>query len=73
LTSETFGIRKRGKLQVGHFADIIVFRPEEVIDHADFEQPDQLAEGMQWIILNGQLVLAEGKYLETLAGRALRR
>ncbi len=73
LTAETFGIRKRGKLAVGHFADIIVFRPEEVIDHADFEQPDRLAEGMQWIVLNGQLVLAEGKYLETLAGRALRR
>jgi len=73
LTAETFGVRDRGKILEGYKADIIVFKPEEVKDNADFIQPDLLAEGMYWIVLNGALVVEKGAYQGQLAGQVVRR
>ena len=72
LTAHTFHLQKRGLLQEGFFADIIVFKPEEVKDNATFENPTEIAEGMHWVIVNGQLAIKEGIFTEKLAGKILR-
>lgn len=73
LTAETFGIPRRGKLQPGYFADLLVFKPEELRDNANFTEPDLLSSGMHYIILNGQIAVAEGEVLKRKAGRVVRR
>lgn len=73
LTAETFRIPERGLLRVGYFADIIVFDPKTVADRATYEQPEMLAEGMKFVIVNGKISVEEGKYTGMLAGRALRK
>ena len=66
------GLRQRGLLQEGFFADITVFDPQRVIDKATFEAPNQYAEGISYVITNGQLSVDDGKRTSALAGRALR-
>jgi N-acyl-D-aspartate/D-glutamate deacylase len=73
LTAETFRIPERGLVREGYFADVIVFDPKTVTDRATYEQPELLAEGMRFVIVNGQLAVAAGKFTGTLAGRALRK
>ncbi len=73
LTAETFGIPERGRLRVGYFADVIVFDPKTVADRANYEQPETLAAGMKYVVVNGKIAVEEGKYTEILAGRALRK
>ncbi len=73
LTAETFRIPERGHLRVGYFADVIVFDPKTVADRATYEQPETLATGMKYVVVNGKLAVDEGKYTGNLAGRALRK
>jgi N-acyl-D-aspartate/D-glutamate deacylase len=73
LTAETFRVPERGLIREGYFADVIVFDPNRVTDRATYEQPELLSEGMHFVIVNGQLAVADGKFTGTLAGRALRK
>ena len=73
LTAETFRIPERGLIREGYFADVIVFDPNTVTDRATYDQPELLSEGMRFVIVNGQLAVADGKFTGTLAGRALRK
>ena len=73
LTASTFGIQKRGEIKAGYYADILIFKPEELKDNATFEIPNQLSEGMKWIIINGKLVVENGIYNKKLVGRSIRR
>ncbi len=73
LTAETFRIPERGRLKVGYFADIIVFDPQTVRDLATYQQPEMLATGMKYVVVNGKIAVDGGKYNGTLAGRALRK
>ncbi len=70
--AETFNITQRGKIEVGYFADIIVFKPEEVLDKATYQEPKKLAEGMHYVLVNGKIVVEQGEFKGTLAGKALR-
>ena len=73
LTAETFRIPERGLIREGYFADVIVFDPKLVTDRATYEEPELLSEGMRFVIVNGQVAVADGKFTGTLAGRALRK
>ena len=73
LTAQTFRIPERGLIREGYFADVIIFDPKTVADRATYEQPELLSEGMRFVIVNGQLAVAGGKFTGTLAGRALRK
>lgn len=66
------GIRDRGLLQEGLFADIAVFNPDTVIDHATFEDPNQLSTGVQDVFVNGVAVVKDGKVTGATPGVALR-
>jgi N-acyl-D-aspartate/D-glutamate deacylase len=73
LTAETFRIPERGLLKAGYFADIIVFDSQTVRDLATYEQPETLATGMKYVVVNGKISVDKGKYTGILAGRALRK
>jgi N-acyl-D-amino-acid deacylase len=66
------GIFDRGLLRPGMFADITVFDAERVIDRATYTEPFQYSEGIEHVIVNGQLVLDAGKHTGARPGRALK-
>jgi N-acyl-D-amino-acid deacylase len=68
-----FGLKDRGLLREGFAADVVVFDPAAVRDRATFGNGRQLAEGMEHVIVNGELVLHAGKRTPALPGRPLRR
>ncbi len=66
------GLQDRGLLRPGNYADITLFDPQRVIDRATYEDPFQYSEGIDYVIVNGQLVLDQGKHTGARPGRALR-
>jgi N-acyl-D-aspartate/D-glutamate deacylase len=62
----------RGLIKEGFFADITIFDPGSIIDKATYTQPAQLAEGVKYVLVNGQVVFEDGKVTGALAGRALK-
>ena len=62
----------RGLLKPGYFADITIFDPLTIIDHATFTKPDLLSEGIDFTIVNGQVEYDHGKLTGLTAGRVLR-
>ncbi|MEL7221590.1 MAG: amidohydrolase family protein [Bacteroidota bacterium] len=73
LTAETFGMPKRGKLKESFYADILVFKPEELKDNATYAEPAELSSGTHYIILNGQVAVDKGVYQEKLLGQVVKR
>lgn len=65
-------IKKRGALQVGHYADIVVFDPSKVQDHATFDNPHQYASGIIHVWVNGVQVLSDGEHTGATPGRVVR-
>lgn len=72
-TAQTLGLKDRGTLAVGEYADVIVFDPKTVADKATYEQPTLLAVGMRYVFVNGAPAVDGGKYTGALAGRAIKR
>jgi N-acyl-D-amino-acid deacylase len=72
LPTETLGIRDRGKLESGYFADVVVFDPATIQDHATFEEPHRYATGMVHVFVNGKQVLRDGEHTGELPGRVVR-
>ena len=72
LPAQRVGLRERGILKAGFYADIVVFDPTTVIDKATFENPHQYSEGIQLVLVNGQPVWREGTFAGNLPGRVLR-
>jgi N-acyl-D-amino-acid deacylase len=72
LNAAKLGMRERGLLQPGRFADITIFDPDRVIDVSTYEEPFQYSNGIEYVIVNGELVLDRGKHTGAHPGRALR-
>ncbi len=72
LPAQHLKIRQRGELKVGNYADIVVFDPETVTDHATFVEPHRLATGINHVWVNGQQVLANGVHTGATPGRVVR-
>jgi N-acyl-D-aspartate/D-glutamate deacylase len=72
LNAAKLGIRDRGCLRAGAFADITIFDDKRVMDHSTYEEPFQYSEGIEYVIVNGQLVLERGQHTGARPGRALR-
>lgn len=72
LPAENLGIERRGALEAGYFADVVVFDPATVQDHATFAEPHQLATGVRHVFVNGAAVLADGEHTGALPGRVVR-
>jgi dihydroorotase/N-acyl-D-amino-acid deacylase len=72
LPAQRMRLTDRGVLKAGMWADIVVFDPETVRDRATFENPNQLSEGMQYVLVNGVTVIEAGKATDALPGKILR-
>jgi N-acyl-D-amino-acid deacylase len=72
LPASNVGLRQRGLLREGYFADITIFDPKTVIDRATFEEPNQYPVGINFVIVNGQVEVDNGQRTPALAGRVLR-
>ena len=73
LPATNLGLARRGRLERGYFADVVVFDPSTIQDNATFEQPHQYATGVQHVFVNGQQVLRDGEHTGALPGRVVRR
>ena len=73
LSAETFGIKDRGRVAAGCFADLVLFDPETVIDRATYEQPERPAAGIDMVLVNGSVAYAAGKWTGSRSGRTIRR
>jgi N-acyl-D-amino-acid deacylase len=73
LPAYRFGLKDRGIVKHGAFADLVIFDPRTIRDTATYDNPRQFAEGVKYVIVNGQVVLREGQFSEARPGKALRR
>lgn len=72
LNATKLGIYDRGLLRAGNFADVTIFDPAKVIDHATYAEPFQYNDGIEYVLVNGTVVLERGRHTGERPGRALR-
>ena len=72
LPISNLGIKRRGRLGQGFFADMVVFDPAKISDHATFDKPHQYATGVVHVFVNGTQVLANGEHTGAKPGRVVR-
>jgi N-acyl-D-amino-acid deacylase len=72
LPAQNLSLADRGRLTKGHFADVVVFDPQAIQDHATFEKPHQYSTGVSEVLVNGQLALKAGVPTGAKPGRAVR-
>ena len=72
LPAGNLRIKDRGSLQPGYFADVVVFDPEDIQDHATYENPHQYATGVVHVWVNGTQVLEDGEHTDATPGRVVR-
>tara|TARA_Y100000758_G_scaffold162768_1_gene115465 strand:- start:790 stop:2433 length:1644 start_codon:yes stop_codon:yes gene_type:complete len=72
LPASNLKIKKRGSLSKGYFADLAIFNPETIQDHATFAKPHQLSTGMIHVFVNGEQVLKNGEHTGAKPGRVVR-
>jgi len=72
LPASNVGLKQRGLIRQGYFADLTIFDPKTVIDRATFEEPNQYPVGINFVIVNGQIEVDNGQRTPALAGRVLR-
>ena len=72
LPTTNLGITDRGLLAEGYYADVVVFDPTTIIDHATFEDPHQYSTGVVHVFVNGGQVLRDGEHTDETPGRVVR-
>jgi len=73
MPAERIGLRERGQVRSGWFADLVIFDPETVIDRATFQEPHQYPIGIEYVLVNGQVTVEDGEYRDVRAGTVLKR
>ncbi|MCC6243649.1 MAG: amidohydrolase family protein [Gemmatimonadaceae bacterium] len=71
--AQVYGLTDRGVVRAGAFADVIVFDPKTIKEEATYTEPEKLATGIRWVLVNGKVAVREGTLTGTMAGQALRR
>jgi dihydroorotase/N-acyl-D-amino-acid deacylase len=72
LPAQRMRLADRGVLKQGMWADVVIFDPDSIRDVATFDNPNQLAVGMSYVLVNGVPVIAEGKMTNALPGKVVR-
>lgn len=72
LPASNLGLDRRGRIESGGYADLVVFDPEEIEDRATFREPHQLAVGVRHVFVNGEQVVADGRHTGATPGRVVR-
>jgi len=71
LPAANLKLKNRGTLKTGNFADIVIFDPNKIADHATFDKPQQFATGMVDVFVNGVQVIKDGNHTGATPGRAV--
>jgi len=71
LPASNLKLEGRGSLETGSFADVVIFDPEKIQDHANYENPHQYSTGVLHVFVNGQQVLEEGEHTGATPGRVV--
>jgi N-acyl-D-amino-acid deacylase len=69
--ADNLELDRRGRIERGYFADVVVFDPETIVDCATYEEPHQYSVGVRDVIVNGRLALRGGEHTGVFSGRAL--
>jgi N-acyl-D-amino-acid deacylase len=72
LPAQTLGIRERGRLAPGYYADVVIFDPKTIKDNSRFDDPHRYASGVQYVLVNGVPVVSKGGHTGATPGRAVR-
>jgi N-acyl-D-amino-acid deacylase len=72
LPASHLRLADRGVIKIGMWADVVVFNPDTITDVATFEKPNQLSEGMQYVLVNGVPVIDHGNMTNALPGKVVR-
>jgi N-acyl-D-amino-acid deacylase len=72
MPASNLKIKNRGQIAIGHFADVLVFNPDDIQDHATFTDPLQYSTGMTHVFVNGVQVLKEGEHTGATPGQVVR-
>ncbi len=73
LPAEKIGLKNRGEIKAGNYADINVFKLKDFRDNATYENPCQPASGLKYCFINGETVVQNGRYLDAASGKFLTR
>jgi N-acyl-D-amino-acid deacylase len=73
LPAQKFGFEKRGAIFSGYYADIVIFDPDKVIDRATWTDPHQYPLGIEYVLVNGVVVIQRGEHSGKLPGKVLRK
>ncbi len=73
LPASQLGLKDRGMFAEGQAADIVIFNPKTVIDRATFQQPSRFPQGIEYVLVNGDVVIKEGEHTGRYPGRLLKR
>jgi len=73
LPAQKLGLQDRGLIKEGMYADIVIFHPETVNDKATFTDPHQYPDGIEYVIVNGTIVIEKGEHTGALPGKVLRK
>jgi len=71
--AQKIGLEKRGLIKKGYWADLVLINPDEVIDKATFENPYQYSEGIDYVLVNGEIVVENGHYTGKKNGKVLKK
>ena len=71
--AKKIGLKKRGEIAIGNFADLVIFDPNNIRDNATYQNPFLYSQGMDYVFVNGKAVIAEGQNTGQLPGYALRK
>jgi len=72
LSAETFGLLERGRVKEGYWADLVLFDPAAVVDTATYDDPKREPDGIQLVVVNGQVAYDRGQHTGVGAGKMLR-
>jgi N-acyl-D-amino-acid deacylase len=71
LPADNLGLARRGRIERGCFADLVVFDPETIADRATWAEPHQYAIGVRDVVVNGTPALRDGEFTGAFPGRAV--
>ena len=71
--AQRLGLKDRGLILEGNWADIVVFNPDTVKDNATYADPHQFPDGIEYVLINGEFVIKNGKKTTSAPGRVIRR
>lgn len=71
--AKKIGLKKRGEIKIGNFADLVIFDAAKIKDVATYENPYQYSQGIEYVFVNGKSVVAKGQLTDSLPGYALKK